>query len=220
MTDAAAQPISMSANGALHGDAQESRADEQLGGPPAAAPLAEHVDASAHTPPSEPAASMRSPVDIAVSGGGDGDSAPQPVLPAVDAADSAHADAAPANTGAVTADPDAEGSGDDQDAAGQADVDAWLHDVLQRVQPGCEITVNALHMLGDLFETVCHGCAVACIRTFSAAAVSHVVPADSGPAAIIVCHRPCQVRPFKTGTERVCGPAAGCSGGDRGSVLR
>ena len=134
MTDAAAQPISMSANGALHGDAQESRADEQLGGPPAAAPLAEHVDASAHTPPSEPAASMRSPVDIAVSGGGDGDSAPQPVLPAVDAADSAHADAAPANTGAVTADPDAEGSGDDQDAAGQADVDAWLHDVLQRVQ--------------------------------------------------------------------------------------
>ena len=45
-------------------------------------------------------------------------------------------------------------SQDGEEPSGGEDVDAWLHDVLQRVQPGCEITVNALHMLGELFETV------------------------------------------------------------------
>ena len=45
-------------------------------------------------------------------------------------------------------------SEDGEEPSSGEDVDAWLHDVLQRVQPGCEITVNALHMLGELFETV------------------------------------------------------------------
>jgi len=109
----------------------------------------------------EPPAANRSLIDVAVSDAAGNSSAPQLAMPAVDAAETAQADAALADADAVTADADADGSGDEQDAAGQADVDAWLHNVLQRVQPGCEITVNALHMLGDLFETVrriCRGC--------------------------------------------------------------
>ena len=158
-TGAAAQrarTIYMSADSTSREHVQQARVDEELGRrPAAAAALAEHVRASAHTVPMGPAASMRSHVEAAVSCVGNGDSASQPTPPAVDARDGAPADAALAGADAATRDPDADGSGDEQDAAGQADVDAWLHDVLQRVQPGCEITVNALHMLGDLFETVC-----------------------------------------------------------------
>lgn len=49
--------------------------------------------------------------------------------------------------------------GDDSDTsdggeASREDMNAWLYDVLQRVQPGASITVNSLQLLESLFDTV------------------------------------------------------------------
>lgn len=49
--------------------------------------------------------------------------------------------------------------GDDSDTsdggeASREDMNAWLYDVLQRVQPGASITINSLQLLESLFDTV------------------------------------------------------------------
>ena len=158
-----------------HG-AVQTRIAEQAGPPPTETAPREPDRAPAQTHVlSRPATASPLATATASGSGRDDGAAPKQAARAGSTAEDADTDV---DGDAAAADEDAGSSGDSHDAAGQEDVDEWLHDVLQRVQPGCEITVHALHMLGDLFETVC-----------LCPATTHMLSYGSGPMQLHTVHR-------------------------------
>ena len=97
----------------------------------------------------------------AAAGGSDGAAAPDQAAAAEHAAEGAGSNAVTACTNMATEVSDAEASCTDTDGSSESegereleDVDEWLYCMLQQSWPGCQITIHALQMLGDFFDTV------------------------------------------------------------------